>query len=146
MAQIQLENQSLRAEFDFKSGKIEEFETMNQGLVDFIKMQADEIARLEGELRGAACEASKLEKENGELLVRPRSLQETNQEAVELCEKQGAEAISECSERQVKELYDTITEVFIERIEELKSEVDELRAENRQLRTSGVAGGSVSFG
>ena len=54
------------------------------------------------------------------------------------------EAISECSERQVKELYDTITEVFIERIEELKSEVDELRAENRQLRTSGVAGGSVS--
>ena len=91
-------------------------------------------------------ENGKLEKEkkNGELLVRSRSLQETNKEAVELGEKQGVEAISECSERQVKELYDTITEVFIERIEELKSEVDELRAENRQLRTSGVAGGSVS--
>lgn len=128
------ENGTLKGELSLKTEKIREFEKMNQDLVDFIKMQADEIIRLDEDLKEAKFDVRKMEKDNGELVARMGSLETAEGPKCGVAVAgQELETISECSERQVKELYDTITEVFIERIEELKNEVDELRAENRQL-------------
>lgn len=67
-----------------------------------------------------------------EIKVLNESLKETKQtnKFLEIKNKElSSTGDSNNNEKQIKDLYDTITEVFIERIEELKSENDLLKME-----------------
>ncbi len=94
--------------------QLDEYESMYQNMLIYIKLQADEIRELVDSL-----EKSKLT--NNFIDVRARNF--------------GSNTLTsmENNEKQVKELYDTITEVFIERIEELKNENDQLKNEIKNI-------------
>lgn len=105
---LKSENLNLKTQVETKSDKLAEIEKTNVQMLLFIQMQADEILKLSTNLKRAQKMIEDLEKKNVELL---KTMEDNN----------------ENHEVQIKELYNTITEVFMERIEELKKENDQLK-------------------
>jgi len=111
---LETENANLNKDIANMNRQLDEYESMYQNMLIYIKLQADEIRELDDSLK-----KSKLT--NNFLDVRVRNF---NSNALTGMEN---------NEKQVKELYDTITEVFIERIEELKNENEQLKNEIKNI-------------
>ena len=111
---LETENANLNKDIANMNRQLDEYESMYQNMLIYIKLQADEIRELDDSLK-----KSKLT--NNFLDVRVRNFSSNTLTGMEN------------NEKQVKELYDTITEVFIERIEELKNENEQLKNEIKNI-------------
>ena len=90
---LKSENLNLKTQVETKSDKLAEIEKTNVQMLLFIQMQADEILKLSTNLKRAQKMIEDLEKKNSELL---KTMEDNN----------------ENHEVQIKELYNTITEVY----------------------------------
>ncbi len=111
---MQGEKTNLIKNIEERDRRIEEYEALNRNMLVYIQLQTNEIRELDDILK-------KSKFTNSFLDLRVKNL------------TSNVYAGMDNNEKQIKELYDTITEVFIERIEELKNENDQLKNDVKKL-------------
>ena len=112
-------NTSLMREIEQANKQIKNHEKTNEEMLHFIKLQADEILELDEKVKEKVISRKQLE--------------------LKLIEMEEASlTLAKNNEKHIKEVYDTVTEVFMERIEELKNENDKLKQELTKNETKPI--------